>query len=86
MTATIYATAVLEYLVGEVLDVSAECCLANKRKKIQPRHITLSVRQDDELKKLFSNTIIFEGGVVPFIHSALLPLRSSKNVLDKTVE
>lgn len=76
----------MEYVTTEVLDISADCCLVNKRKRIMPRHITLSVRQDEELKKLFSNAIIFEGGVVPFIHSALLPLRTSSTVLNKTLE
>jgi histone H2A len=36
------------------------------------------VRQDEELSKLCQNVVIAEGGVVPFIQQALLPIKTSK--------
>ena len=38
-----------------------------------PRHIQLAVRNDEELNTLFGNVTIASGGVIPFVHSELLP-------------
>lgn len=38
-----------------------------------PRHIQLAVRNDEELSKLLSGVTIAAGGVLPNIHSVLLP-------------
>lgn len=37
----------------------------------------MSYRNDEELNKLFGNVTIAQGGVIPNIHSVLLPKRSA---------
>lgn len=49
----------------------------NKKTRIIPRHILLAVRNDEELNKLFGGVTIAQGGVLPNIHSVLIP-KSSK--------
>eukprot|EP01039_Chlorochromonas_danica_P009345 gene9345-10316_t len=75
--AAIYLTAVIEYLTAEVLELSGNAARDNKKSRIIPRHIQLAVRNDEELNKLFGGTIIAEGGVLPNIHSVLIPKSSS---------
>jgi histone H2A len=48
----------------------------NKKVRIVPRHIQLAVRNDEELNKLLSDVVIASGGVLPNIHSVLLPRKS----------
>jgi histone H2A len=43
-----------------------------------PRHIQLAVRNDEELSKLLSGVTIAAGGVLPNIHSVLLPKKTGK--------
>lgn len=66
----------LEYLAAEVLELSGDAAVGNKRKRIMPSHINLAVRNDKELNTLLTNVTIAEGGVVPFIHKALLPKKT----------
>lgn len=75
---SVYLAAVLEYLVAEVLELSATAAKDNKRKRIIPRHITLAVRTDSELQDLMKNVTFLEGGVLPFIHQVLLPKRTQE--------
>ena len=42
------------------------------------RHIQLAVRNDEELSKLLGNVTIAAGGVLPNIHSVLLPKKTGK--------
>ena len=72
-TAPVYVAAVLEYLAAEVLEMAGNAAAANKKTRIQPRHIQLAVRGDEELAKLIAGATIAEGGVMPHIHGALLP-------------
>ncbi|KAG9390389.1 Core histone H2A [Carpediemonas membranifera] len=69
--AAIFTAAVLEYLCAEVLELAGNTARDLKVKRINPRHIQLAVRQDDELDGLVSATIA-GGGVVPHIHKKLL--------------
>jgi len=48
----------------------------NKKTRIIPRHVQLAIRNDEELNKLLSNVTIAQGGVLPNIHSNLLPKKS----------
>ncbi|CAG8461212.1 11551_t:CDS:1 [Ambispora gerdemannii] len=55
-TATpIYVTAVLEYLVSEILELSGEFAQSEKIPRILPRHLILVMQNDEELKNLFAS-------------------------------
>ncbi|KAL4853697.1 histone H3 [Chlorella vulgaris] len=76
--APVYLAAVLEYLAAEVLELSGNAARDNKKTRIIPRHIQLAVRNDEELSKLLAGVTIAEGGVLPNIHSVLLPKKTGK--------
>lgn len=73
--APVYMAAVLEYLAAEILELAGNAARDNKRSRIIPRHIQLAVRNDEELNKLLGSVTIASGGVLPHIHSVLLPQR-----------
>ncbi|XP_009556210.2 histone H2A-beta, sperm [Cuculus canorus] len=77
--AAIYLAAVLEYLSAEIMELAGNAARENKKARITPRHIQLAVRNDDELNKLFSSVTIAQGGVMPNIHSQLLPKRTGSD-------
>lgn len=68
----VYLAAVVEYLVAEILDLAGNAAREFKKHRITPRHIKLAIANDEELSKLYSDTVI-GGGVVPRIHKSLLP-------------
>lgn len=69
--APVYLAAVLEYLAAEVLELAGNAAKDNKKTRINPRHILLAIRNDEELNKLLANTTIAEGGVLPNINTIL---------------
>ncbi|XP_022999035.1 histone H2A.1-like [Cucurbita maxima] len=77
--APIYLAAVLEYLAAEVLELAGNAARDNKKNRINPRHVLLAVRNDEELGKLLQGVTIASGGVLPNIHPVLLPKKSSSN-------
>ena len=48
-----------------------------------PRHIQLAIRNDEELSKLLGTVTIREGGVLPNIHSVLLPKATAEGKKSK---
>merc|ERR1719194_39745 len=76
--APVYLSAVLEYLAAEVLELAGNAARDNKKSRIIPRHITLAVRNDEELNKFLGGVTVAQGGVLPNIHSVLLPKKSKK--------
>ena len=77
--AGVYMGAVLEYLCAEVLELAGNAARDNKKSRIVPRHITLAVRNDEELNKFLGGVTVAAGGVLPNIHSVLLPKKSKKD-------
>ena len=68
----------LEYLAAEILALAGNAARDNKKSRIIPRHVQLAVRNDEELNKLLAGVTIAAGGVLPNIHSVLLPKKSKK--------
>jgi histone H2A len=60
--APVYLAAVLEYLCAEILELAGNAARDNKKSRIVPRHITLAVKNDEELNKLLGNVTIAGGG------------------------
>ena len=71
-SAGIYAAAVLEFVVAEILELAAKAVLQrNKGKRITPRALTLAVRHDADLGTLLKDVTLSRGGVVPKVEKAL---------------
>ena len=57
---SVYLSAVIEYLVKEVLDLSQEIAQYQNRNQLQPKHINAALKYDQELNELTKNVIIPE--------------------------
>ena len=60
-----------------MLELAGNASRDNKKSRIIPRHIQLAIRNDEELGKLLAGVTIAYGGVLPNIHSVLLPKKSA---------
>ncbi|ELP94267.1 histone H2a, putative [Entamoeba invadens IP1] len=69
--ASVYLTAVIEYLVAEVLELAGGQAKDFGKTRITPRHIQLAVRSDLELNDLLKDVTIINGGVFPNVPTAV---------------
>lgn len=78
--APVFLAAVLEYLAAEILELAGNAARDNKKQRITLRHIMLAIKNDEELGKLMrdANISISAAGVMPHIHSALLPEKKGR--------
>ena len=74
--AAIYLAAVSEYLSAEILELAGNAARDNKKKCITPRHLTLAIRNDEELNRFLAGVTLAQGGVLPNIQAVLLPKKS----------
>merc|ERR1712070_1268149 len=70
--APVYLAAVLEYLTAEVLELSGNAAKSFKKTRITPRCVFLAVKEDAELDRLLSSTVIATGGVKEHIEPFLV--------------
>uniref|UniRef100_A0ACD6A1P8 Uncharacterized protein n=1 Tax=Avena sativa TaxID=4498 RepID=A0ACD6A1P8_AVESA len=80
--APVYLAAVLEYLATEVLELAGQAAKDNKKIRIIPRHVMLSVMRDEELSKLLAvlpsrTTACYPASTSPFL--AMVPRRTQPN-------
>ena len=55
--AAVYLTAVIEYILAEVLELSGNACRRRKKYRIQPQDIYQCIYEDDELQRLCTNNL-----------------------------
>ncbi|KAM0043004.1 putative transcription factor Hap3/NF-YB family [Helianthus debilis subsp. tardiflorus] len=85
--APVYLAAVLKYLAAEVLELAGNAARDNKKNRINPRHVLLAIRNDDELGKLLAGVTIAHGGVLPNINPVLLPKKTTaKDCFERVVD
>jgi histone H3/H4 len=83
--APVYLAAVLEYLAAEILELAGNAARDNKKARIIPRHLQLAIRNDEELNRLLQGVTISQGGVLPHIHSILLPKKTEERISSSAV-
>merc|ERR1712093_411804 len=80
-SAAVFMAATLEYPTAEIMEPSGDRCKEDKRQRVKPRHILLSVKADEELSKIMSGQFPREAGMEPKdIHPELLPKKKGKKV------
>ena len=70
-TAGAFMAGSLQYIANEMFEVSSVLCKEQKMKIIQPRHLNMALKSDDEFAKLLKCVQISNGGQRVFIHDAL---------------
>ncbi|XP_044428657.1 histone H2A-like [Triticum aestivum] len=72
------STGALVYLVTETLEPAGNTTRDNKKNRIMPRHIQPAMCNDEELSQLLCAFTIADDGLMPDIHTVLLPKKADK--------
>lgn len=75
---SVYLTAAIEYLCVEILEGAQIEADNEKKHRITPRHVSLTISRDAELHELLKDVVFPQGGVVPHVHEELLPKKSNR--------
>ncbi|KAI5185413.1 histone H2A [Nematocida homosporus] len=81
--AIIAIAALLEYVLGEIIEAAKLICDEENKRKIVSKHISLAIRKDEELNNLGRHWLIKEGGVCP---TAQMESSKSKSEKAKTTQ
>jgi len=73
LTAATFLASVVEYMISEVVELSANCAIDQKKKSICPRHVMLAIRNDEELETFFKGVTFTSSGSLVQVHQNLLP-------------
>ncbi|XP_055526150.1 histone H2A, sperm-like [Wyeomyia smithii] len=63
--ASVYLTAVIEYVATEILELAGKNALDSSKKRIIPRHVLCAIRLDTELNQMLGNVTIPQSGIIP---------------------
>ena len=69
--AGVFTAAVLEYITCEILELAGNAATEASKKTINPRHMQLAIRNDEELNKMFVAATISQGGTMPNVQAFL---------------
>lgn len=79
-SAPVYATAVLEYLTAEILELAGNHTLSGKRKRVTPEDVVVAIRSDADLAKLCGGVCTYVGDKLQISAQMLLPVdKKGKN-------
>lgn len=81
--AGVYLASVVEYLIRDILDLASKFAIDHNFVRIRPRDILLGIKSDQQYVALFQTIGIkvINGGVVPHIHTYLLPKKHIKEIM-----
>jgi histone H2A len=65
----VYLIAVLEYLTAEILELAGNAARDNKKARMIPQHLQLTIRNDEELNKILQEVTISQGGNLSIIET-----------------
>ncbi|XP_060759952.1 histone H2A-like [Neoarius graeffei] len=74
----VYLAVVLEYLTAQIMELASNASHDNNKTRIIPRHLQLTVCNNEELNKLHGGVTTAQGGVLPNIQAMLLPKKTMK--------
>ncbi|TKR94721.1 hypothetical protein L596_008976 [Steinernema carpocapsae] len=75
----VFLAAVMEYIVAEVIELAGNQATSQKRRRLNPRHIMLAIRSDEELNRLFSEVTFASSGVLPGGRPVVIDMEETNN-------
>ncbi|XP_055388994.1 uncharacterized protein LOC129618214 [Condylostylus longicornis] len=79
--APVFIAAVLDYMVGELVEIACDAARTQKKTTVKPRHIQLAIREDLEFCRLLGEVTITQGGnggkvnIAPVLLQSMHPIR-----------